>query len=132
MEDMLQAAARVLAREGYEGATTNKIAAVSGYGVGSLYDYFPNKDSLVAALIERHAAQMSAVAETAFGPDAEAPLPEAVRSWVGMMRGRGADSSWEWCKVRAESGSLWVWSRVGMVTSHGSVSTGQRYGSRSA
>ena len=50
--------------------------------MGSLYDYFPNKDSLVVALIENHAREMAAVVETNFGPDAGLPLPIAVRSWV--------------------------------------------------
>ena len=58
VEALLEATARVLIREGYEGATTIRIAGESGYGVGSLYDYFPNKDALVAALIERHAEEM--------------------------------------------------------------------------
>lgn len=53
VEAILEAAVRVLVREGYEGATTSRIAEVSGYGVGSLYDYFPNKEALLA-LAERH------------------------------------------------------------------------------
>ena len=35
---------------GLEGATTNRIALVAGVSVGSLYQYFPNKESLVQAL----------------------------------------------------------------------------------
>jgi len=82
VETILEATARVLAREGYERATTNRIAEVSGYGVGSLYDYFPNKESLVAALIERHAEEMVAVAELSLLASADCPLPVAVRGWV--------------------------------------------------
>lgn len=80
VEAILEATARVLVREGYEGATTNKIAEASGYGVGSLYDYFPNKESLVTALVERHAEQMVAVVESSFRADV--PLQTAMRSWV--------------------------------------------------
>ena len=82
VETILEATARVLAREGYERATTNRIAEVSGYSVGSLYDYFPNKESLVAALIERHAEEMVAAVESSFRVNADYPLPVAVRSWV--------------------------------------------------
>lgn len=82
MEAILEAAVRVLVREGYEGATTSRIAEVSGYGVGSLYDYFPNKEALVAALIERHAEGMVSVVESTFRAHSGSPLPVAVRAWV--------------------------------------------------
>lgn len=45
------AAARILQSEGVEGLTTNHIAAVAGVSVGSLYQYFPNKEAVVVALI---------------------------------------------------------------------------------
>jgi AcrR family transcriptional regulator len=48
---ILQAAARVLARESLAGFNTNRVAAVAGVSVGSLYQYFPNKTALVVALI---------------------------------------------------------------------------------
>ena len=82
VETILEATVRVLVREGYEGATTSRIAEVSGYGVGSLYDYFPNKEALVAALIERHAEGMVSVVESTFRIHAGSPLPVAVRAWV--------------------------------------------------
>lgn len=82
VETILEATARVLAREGYERATTNRIAEVSGYGVGSLYDYFPNKESLVAALIERHAEEMVAAVESNLRVSADSPLSETMRAWV--------------------------------------------------
>jgi AcrR family transcriptional regulator len=55
---LLSAAARVLVKHGYDGATTNRIAEVAGVSVGSLYQYFPNKEAIVAALIERHDGEM--------------------------------------------------------------------------
>jgi AcrR family transcriptional regulator len=50
---LLDATALVLLRRGYAGCTTNLVAEVAGVGIGSLYEYFPNKESLVAALAER-------------------------------------------------------------------------------
>ncbi len=50
---MLEGAARVFRREGFS-ATTNRIAAEAGVSVGTLYEYFPNKQSLLVALAERH------------------------------------------------------------------------------
>jgi AcrR family transcriptional regulator len=55
---LLDATARVLTREGYDRASTNRIAATAGVSVGSLYQYFPNKEALVAALVARHNREM--------------------------------------------------------------------------
>ena len=54
VETILTAAARILTKEGFEALTTNRVAAVAGVSVGSLYQYFPNKEALVRALCERH------------------------------------------------------------------------------
>ncbi len=48
---ILEAAARILETEGFEGYTTNAIAARAGVSIGSLYQYFPNKDAVTAALV---------------------------------------------------------------------------------
>jgi len=48
------AAAHILKREGFAHTTTNRIAEKAGVSVGSLYQYFPNKEALIAALRERH------------------------------------------------------------------------------
>ncbi len=61
VQKILDAASKVLVREGYDRATTNRIAKVAGISVGSLYQYFPNKESLVAALAARHSEAMWAV-----------------------------------------------------------------------
>lgn len=53
-----QAAAEMFARHGYAGTTTNKVAERAGVSVGSLYQYFPSKDSLLAVLWERHHSQI--------------------------------------------------------------------------
>ena len=82
VEAILEATARVLVRHGYEGATTIRIAEESGYGVGSLYDYFPNKEALVAALVERHAEEMLELVGSSFSAHADSPPAMAVRAWV--------------------------------------------------
>lgn len=43
VEAILDATARVLVREGYARTSTNRVAAVAGVSIGSLYQYFPNK-----------------------------------------------------------------------------------------
>lgn len=54
VEAILQAGARILSDEGWAGFTTNKVAELAGVSIGSLYQYFPDKLSLVDAIRRRH------------------------------------------------------------------------------
>ena len=54
MEQIVQAATQVFAERGYAGATTNHIAERAGVSIGSLYQYFPNKDAILVTLAKRH------------------------------------------------------------------------------
>ena len=53
-ERILTAAAHVFADHGYAAGTTNRIAERAGISIGSLYQYFPNKDAILASLLVRH------------------------------------------------------------------------------
>ncbi|WP_346893805.1 TetR/AcrR family transcriptional regulator [uncultured Roseibium sp.] len=53
VDAILEAAARILERSGFDGYSTNAIARRAGVSIGSLYQYFPGKDAITAALIER-------------------------------------------------------------------------------
>lgn len=57
VQAVLEAAAQVFERHGYAAGTTNRIAARAGISVGSLYQYFPNKDAILIALTEQHLDQ---------------------------------------------------------------------------
>lgn len=83
VEAILGATALVLEREGYDRATTRRISEVAGVSVGSLYQFFPNKESLVVALYERHLGDLISAFGSRFEASARVPLPEAVRSLVG-------------------------------------------------
>lgn len=61
VEAILEASAELLASGGYAGTSTNRIAARAGVSVGSLYQYYPNKDAILTALLERHAAGVERV-----------------------------------------------------------------------
>lgn len=63
VETMLLAAARVFRATDGLRVDTNRIAEIAGVSIGSLYQYFPNKNSLIAALIEREAKRMHGVIE---------------------------------------------------------------------
>ena len=54
VDAIIQATARVLIEDGYDRASTNRIAQAAGVSIGSLYQYFPSKEALVAALVEEH------------------------------------------------------------------------------
>ncbi|HEV7937607.1 MAG TPA: TetR/AcrR family transcriptional regulator [Solirubrobacteraceae bacterium] len=53
VERILDAATRVLEDVGYHGASTNRIAAAAGVSPGSVYQYFTDKDEIVATIIKR-------------------------------------------------------------------------------
>lgn len=69
-------------KDGYDRASTNKIAAVAGVSIGSLYQYFPTKEALVAAVIERHSEQLSQVARDTFLKIVGGPIEIGARELV--------------------------------------------------
>jgi AcrR family transcriptional regulator len=71
VEALLEAAARVLQRRGYAGATTNRIAATAGASVGTLYEYFANKEAVYDALIQQEIETVvAAIRSNDLDPDA--------------------------------------------------------------
>jgi AcrR family transcriptional regulator len=54
VEELLGAAIEVFDRQGYAAGTTHRIAERAGVSIGTLYQYFPNKEAIAAALLERH------------------------------------------------------------------------------
>jgi AcrR family transcriptional regulator len=82
---ILSATARVLCSTGYDRASTNRIALAAGVSVGSLYQYFPSKEALVAALVEKHTDQMMSLVKAKLADVALAPLPVAVRTMIEVM-----------------------------------------------
>jgi len=82
VEALLDATARVLTKLGYDRASTNRIAAAAGVSVGSLYQYFPNKEALVAALVARHNREMLALLRDALKEVASLDLATAIAKLV--------------------------------------------------
>ncbi|WP_397416665.1 TetR/AcrR family transcriptional regulator [Phenylobacterium sp.] len=88
VEAILSAAARVLAGQGLEGFNTNRVAEVAGVSIGSLYQYFPNKAALTAALIARVQNALAAGLEQRIAALAGAPLGEAVADLARLAVGQ--------------------------------------------
>ncbi|AXI04004.1 TetR/AcrR family transcriptional regulator [Aquirhabdus parva] len=82
VDALIEATALVLRKEGYDRTSTNKIAAVAGVSIGSLYQYFPSKEALVTAVIERHTQALSQIVGSALLKVAEHPIAIGVRELV--------------------------------------------------
>ena len=54
VEIIFEAAAQVFSQVGFASATTDRIAERAGVSIGSLYQYFPNKNAILVGLLERH------------------------------------------------------------------------------
>ena len=81
---LIEATARILVREGFEKASTNRIAQEAGVSIGSLYQYYPSKEALVAAVIDHHNQQRMQMVRDALAEVAALPVEKAVRKLVAM------------------------------------------------
>lgn len=72
VDHVLDTAAALFAEAGYESATTNAIAARAGISIGSLYQFFPNKEAILEALVERYVTDLRTVLDNALSSEANA------------------------------------------------------------
>jgi len=84
VDSLVEATARILVKEGFDKASTNRIAEVSGVSIGSLYQYFPSKEALVAAVIERHQQQLLHKVRGELARASGLPLEQAIRIFVAV------------------------------------------------
>jgi AcrR family transcriptional regulator len=84
IEVLLEATAQVLVEVGYARLSTNRVAKRAGVSVGTLYQYFADKESLIEALGQRVAERQLAVIAEQLAQSAGASLEDAVR---GLIQG---------------------------------------------
>jgi AcrR family transcriptional regulator len=84
VQAILEAAARVLARQSLPGFNTNRVAEVAGVSIGTLYQYFPNKEALVGALIEREQAALADAVQQAVDDSAGKSLQASIAALVSV------------------------------------------------
>jgi AcrR family transcriptional regulator len=91
VEVIFEATARILAAEGREGLTTNRIAEKAGVSIGALYGYFPNKQAILLAMARRELDLMRdrVIAGLSAPDDGVPPLRRAVRALVAGYGARG-------------------------------------------
>lgn len=80
---IIEAAAHILEKDGLDGYSTNAIAERAGVSIGSLYQYFPNKDAITRALIARESRSLlDAVATAPQSEDWRATITDMIRAAV--------------------------------------------------
>lgn len=84
-EALLEATLQVLVRQGYQALTTTKVAERAGVSVGTLYQYFPDKRSLVTALKVRYFGLLSASVLEAVRQVEGAPFEVAIRRMLSAL-----------------------------------------------
>jgi AcrR family transcriptional regulator len=95
-ERILRAAAKVLGRDGVAGARMGDIASEAGISHGSLFTYFPTKDDLIRAIVERGVA----MERERFTDSASLPFAEVIEGVFSR--------AWETASAEAELISLWL------------------------
>lgn len=82
---IVRAAELVLEEQGADALTTTRVAKKAGVSVGSLYQYFPNKDALVAALVERYMLQLREVFMQMLQMASALPLQTLIEGILRML-----------------------------------------------
>lgn len=82
VEAIITATAHILTEEGYDHFTTNRVAERAGVSIGSLYQYFPNKESLLLALAELHANQMVQLGKDHLEELGARSIPEVIQQII--------------------------------------------------
>ena len=82
VDAILDSVTRLLKRGGVKAVTTNRIAEVAGVSIGSVYQYFPDKQAIFDALHDRHVGQMGQLVEDKLAEHAGSSLDDLVRALV--------------------------------------------------
>lgn len=113
--------ARVLERHGWAGVTTNAIAKEADTGVGTVYDYFPNKEAILQALLERYQRRLETVVLAAVRESASTS-----RRDVGALVAAGVRAFAYFYRDEPGYGALWLGSQLAEPL----LSTGEAWGSQ--
>jgi AcrR family transcriptional regulator len=91
-ERILQAAGDVVARDGYDGASVDRIADAAGYSKGAFYSNFSSKEDVLNSLLSTHAPRdVVDLTEALEGLEKPEEIIDAVARWSD---GRAAELKW--------------------------------------
>ena len=82
---IIQASAQILVEEGYAGLTTNRVAERAGVSIGSVYEYFPGKEAMVAAVATQLVEVMLAEMQSALLRAERLAFEPAMRHWIESL-----------------------------------------------
>ena len=82
---ILEAAMRLLDQGGMAALTTNAVAQRAGVSIGTLYQYFPNKEAVLDALADQEMAEMSARVLAVLEDESETPPQERIHRIIGAV-----------------------------------------------
>lgn len=85
VERIVDAGEAVLIAHGYDGASTNRIADTARISPGSLYQYFPNKDAIVTAVIQRHCERIESHVHSHVVANLTAPPEVGVPATISVL-----------------------------------------------
>ena len=85
VERILAAGRTVVLRDGYDAASTNRIATEAGISPGSLYQYFPNKDAVLNAIVSRYSDDVAERITAALADRFDETGPEMVRATLEAL-----------------------------------------------
>jgi|HubBroStandDraft_5_1064220.scaffolds.fasta_scaffold01027_10 AcrR family transcriptional regulator len=115
VEAISEATVQVLLSQGTQRLTTTRVADRAGVSVGTLYQYFPNKQSLLFAVLEGHLERMTKEVEDACEHARHKPLTEMIKevveAFVNAKIAR-ADISVALYKIAPDVGGLALVKRV--------------------
>jgi AcrR family transcriptional regulator len=82
---IFEAAAQILQKEGPDKLTTNRIAERAGFSIGTVYQYFPNKEAILAAIAERERKAIESQIREALSKAKPETSEEVVRQLVRIL-----------------------------------------------
>jgi len=115
VEAISEATIQVLLSHGEERFTTTRVAERAGVSVGTLYQYYPNKQSLLFAVLEHHLKNMVVTVEAACKAARHKPLAEMIREMVEAFvdaKMERADISVALYRVSADVGGPALFKRI--------------------
>jgi AcrR family transcriptional regulator len=116
VQAIAEAAIQVLLSHGADRLTTTRVAERAGVSVGTLYQYYPNKQSLLFAVLEDHLDKVSAAVEAACEHARHKPMAEMVKEVVEAFvdaKMERADISTALYRIAAELGGSALAKRTG-------------------
>lgn len=90
---IVDAAARCVARSGFRGTSMSDVFAESGLSAGAVYGYFSGKDDLLTAVVDQVVAELGGAIDRVCRTPEPPPLDEVVEQVLGILDRAGPDGS---------------------------------------